>query len=313
MSSKERGQSPLATVLIPAYNPGSQLLEASVCSALLQDYAALEVLIVDDGSTDGSPSAVVARVADDRVRLVRQQNAGLAAALNFGLSEARGEVVVRLDADDLASPARVSKQVNALNNPDIGIVGGQIRRTVAGEALSVSRFPLGHAEIMQGLRQRSHVLSHPAVAFRRADAIALGGYWDYGVSEDWDFFLRMGESKQLCNLNEVVLDYRFHAESINGRQLATVRRNMRLAVENHHRRIGGLSSLTPDEFRVEMSAWDRLTCSREVFSLSHYRKHLQARASERRATALVHLGLSASAWPEQTLRRLSAHWMRDAP
>ena len=105
---------PLVSVVVPAYNAERWLAKA-VASALGQTYPAVEVVIVDDGSSDGT-LAVARRLAGDRVRVVAQDNAGACVARNRGLAEARGELVKFLDADDALAPDAVETQVAAIGS-----------------------------------------------------------------------------------------------------------------------------------------------------------------------------------------------------
>lgn len=112
---------PLVSVVIPAYNAAATL-PATLDSVLAQTYPRIEIIVVDDGSRDGTPD-VLARYAP-RVRGVRQDNGGLAAARNAGLAAARGEFIALLDADDLCEPERIGAQAALLfGRPDIVLAG----------------------------------------------------------------------------------------------------------------------------------------------------------------------------------------------
>jgi glycosyltransferase involved in cell wall biosynthesis len=116
---------PAVSVIMPAYNVETYVGDA-LRSALAQTFADLEVLVVDDGSTDGT-AAVVAEIAagDSRVRLVRQPNRGLAGARNTGLRSARGDVFALLDSDDLWEPGFLEAQMAILQaRPEVDIVTG---------------------------------------------------------------------------------------------------------------------------------------------------------------------------------------------
>src|SRR4051812_34766818 len=139
---------PLVSVLIPVYNGGRFLL-ASVQSALAQTYRDPEVLVLDDGSTDGAVDDLLAAVSDPRLRVLRHPNRGLSATLNRGIQEAEGELLARLDADDLAHASRIERQVEAmLADPSLVLVGGQVVRLVAdADRQSTSAFPMSHEAI----------------------------------------------------------------------------------------------------------------------------------------------------------------------
>jgi glycosyltransferase involved in cell wall biosynthesis len=110
---------PLVTCIVPVYN-GETYLAAALDSIFAQDHRPLEVIVVDDGSTDRS--AATARSYGDLVRVVERPNAGAPAARNTGLEEARGEYVTFLDSDDLYRPAKISTQLRFLvEHPEIDL------------------------------------------------------------------------------------------------------------------------------------------------------------------------------------------------
>jgi glycosyltransferase involved in cell wall biosynthesis len=118
----------LVSVVIPAYNRSTLLIEA-VNSVLAQSYSAHEVVIVDDGSTDGTREAVAARFgANPKVRYFRQENAGVSAARNRGLREAAGEFIALLDSDDAWLPGKLEAQLAVLRLwPEAGMVWTDMR------------------------------------------------------------------------------------------------------------------------------------------------------------------------------------------
>jgi glycosyltransferase involved in cell wall biosynthesis len=295
---------PAVSVILPAYNAGEYLIPA-VRSVLDDGEADLELRVLDDGSSDGSVDALLAAVDDPRLVVVRQENRGLAATLNRGFAEARGEFLARMDGDDQTVPGRFAAQLAYLrSHPDVVLVGGQIERLVDGRSESESRFPESHDEIVSGLVAGRHVVCHPSVMLR-ADAVReVGGYWEHGVSEDWDLFLRLAEHGRLANIDRIVLRYRFHDSGINAGSMGKVRRNIRLAVENHRRRLSGHPELTPEQLWREIGLLGRLEVDLQTRSLTLYRRALQEKAAGRRISAAVGLLGAAVLWPQQALHRL---------
>jgi glycosyltransferase involved in cell wall biosynthesis len=298
---------PIVSVILPAYNAGEYLIPA-VRSVLADGYDDLELRVYDDGSTDGSVEALLAAVDDPRLVVVRQENRGLAATLNRGFAEARGRYLARMDGDDQVVPGRFAAQAAYLDaHPDVVLVGGQIERLVDGRTESESRFPPTHDEIVAGLLAGRHVVCHPSVMIRAAAIQQVGGYWEHGVSEDWDLFLRLAEQGRLANIDRTVLRYRFHDSGINASSMEKVRRNIRLAVENHRRRLAGKPELTPAQLWAEIGPLGRFDVRMQTRSLTLYRSALQAKASGRRATAAVSLLGAAALWPQQALHRIRTH------
>lgn len=302
--------SPNVTVILPTFNAGD-FLRPAVESILGQTYRDFELLLIDDGSTDDSVESLASSTETERLRIIRQPNLGLAATLNRGLHEARGKLIARMDADDIADKDRLRSQADRfLTQPDLVLLGGQIRRVAEGHVLSISNFPCTHTEILNGLLNRAHVLSHPAVMYRREAAIEVGGYWTTGLSEDWDLFLKLSDVGSLANLPDPVLDYRYHVDSINSRTLREVRTNIRLAIENHNRRRGNKPELTPAEFQKSLTRTTRMALQAEIASLSLYRSSLSHRAQGHAVRARACLAVCVALWPRQALRRLKSKTFR---
>lgn len=186
-------QSPITvSVVLPVYNDEHHVAHA-VRSALAQTGVSLEVVVVDDGSSDGT-AEVLATLADPRVKVVRlPQNVGLTAALNRGLAEASGELIARLDADDLALPGRLAAQAALFaDDPSVVLSACAYTRVLpSGAVQRQSTPPLTHGALAMAAWSGNR-LCHSAVMFRRSIALELGGYrreW-YPV-EDFDLWLRM--------------------------------------------------------------------------------------------------------------------------
>jgi glycosyltransferase involved in cell wall biosynthesis len=197
---------PLATMVIAVYN-GERTLGRAIESALAQLYEPLEVIVVDDGSTDASPE--IAR-SFERVRCVQQQNRGPSAARNRGLEEARGEYVAFLDADDEALPVRMSLQVGfMLEHPEVGCTLARQEVVDGGPPPAwVGRDPtfgdLAGIPLMSLVARRSLLLD-------------LGGF-DVAlrIAEDRDLLVRMRERGiQIEVIPEIVLKRHFHGGNLS--------------------------------------------------------------------------------------------------
>jgi glycosyltransferase involved in cell wall biosynthesis len=118
----ESRNAPLVSAVVPVYN-GERLIARSLASAAAQTYSNLEIIVIDDGSTDGSAAVVeTAAAADNRIRFFQQPNSGVSASRNFGVAQAKGEFIAPLDADDLWHPEKISRQVAAMQaSPSIGL------------------------------------------------------------------------------------------------------------------------------------------------------------------------------------------------
>ncbi|MGC8960616.1 MAG: glycosyltransferase family 2 protein [Chloroflexia bacterium] len=194
-----RSTCPRVSVVIAAYN-AAPFLEEAIDSILHQTFPDLELIVVDDGSTDETPQ-ILDRYADSRIiRLRNETNQGVARARNGGNAVARGEYLAVQDADDLSTPDRVEKQVAFLDaHPEIGLVGSQ--GILFGEGASTRlQVPLHNTEI-QALLLGENCLLHSSLMMRREVFEAAGGYDEtYAAAEDYDLVLRIAERACVANL-----------------------------------------------------------------------------------------------------------------
>ena len=164
------------SVLLPLYN-GEAYIREAVESVLAQTWRDFELLILDDGSRDGS-LAIVQEIArrDPRVRVIARENRGLTETLNELLTVARGQLIARMDADDVCLPDRFARQVAFLDaNPGVVCVGGDIEMIdERGRFLTALTMPEGDEEI-QRLAITGHVpISHPTVMMRAGVLYTMG-------------------------------------------------------------------------------------------------------------------------------------------
>jgi glycosyltransferase involved in cell wall biosynthesis len=208
---------PAVTVLMPVYNADRYVAEA-VRSILDQTFRDFEFLIIDDGSTDRSPE-ILAEYAgrDGRIRLLRRENRGLLATLNELIGLAQGEILARMDADDIAMPRRFERQLAFLrSHPEVVAVGSRaVMIDPDGDELFEMCDEQTHDEIDgANMRGKGGALLHPAVMMRAAAVRSVGGYrTEFHLSEDMDLWLRLAEVGQLHNIQEILLKYRQHVSS----------------------------------------------------------------------------------------------------
>jgi hypothetical protein len=203
---------PQVSVIMPVYNGGAQLGRA-IDSILQQTFDDFELVIVDDGSTDDTPT-VLRRMssADQRVRIICGRHAGLVAALNEGCANARGTYLARMDADDVAMPDRLGAQVRQMAaNPRLGVLGGAVTVVDASDrVLYQMRYPTRDSAIRKTL-PTDCPFAHPAVMMRRSVFERTGGYRPAFVhAEDYDLWLRIAEHCEMANLDRSVLRYQVH-------------------------------------------------------------------------------------------------------
>ncbi|MCK6601560.1 MAG: glycosyltransferase [Bacteroidetes bacterium] len=208
-------QAPLVTVLIPVFN-AEETLAASLSSILNQTYRNLEILLINDGSTDGS-DALIHTFTDKRIRyIVNPDNIKLPATLNKGLNLAKGKYICRMDADDLSFPERIEKQVRFMEeNPNIGVSGTWMQMRVSGRTV---RFPITHDEIRTAMIVRCP-LAHPSVILRKRvlEESGLTYNTEFPSAQDFDLWQRLSLITQLANIPEVLLEYNNHTGQISNK------------------------------------------------------------------------------------------------
>ena len=229
------GEVTRVSVLLPLYN-GEAYIREAVESVLAQTRRDFELLILDDGSRDGS-LAIVQEIArrDPRVRVISRENRGLTETLNELLAAARGELVARMDADDVCLPDRFERQLAFLDaHPEVVCVGGDpVMIDDRGRLLTVLELPVEDAEIQAKALVGHAPLFHPAAMIRRAALERIGGYrHEFWPAEDLDLWLRLGEIGALANLRGPVLRYRLHGASVSGTQLERQRAAARRCCES---------------------------------------------------------------------------------
>lgn len=212
---------PLISVIMAVFNC-EQFLTESLRSVVEQSEVDFELLILDDGSTDGSRNVIDSFcAAEDRIRCVEHPggvNRGLARSLNVLISEAKGRFIARMDGDDVCCPNRFRAQLEFMrSNPDVVAVGCQcdvIDRS--GNRVGQIRRPVTHDEIEHKFFNGGGGIMHPAAMIRAEGLRSIGGYDEtLRYAQDMDLFLRLGEIGRLANLSETALKYRWHAGQIS--------------------------------------------------------------------------------------------------
>jgi len=208
---------PLVTVLMPVYN-GERDLQKAVDSILGQTFRDFEFLIINDGSRDGSGD-LLNSLSDARIRVVHQENHGLAATLNIGLALSRGRYIARQDQDDLSRPERLASQVAYLEaNPECALLGTAAEIWVGDEPTERAHdHPTSHAELAF-LLLFNNPFVHSSVMFRKDAVQSIGGYSTDPARqppEDFELWSRMARHFRVANLPDRLLVYREVPQSMS--------------------------------------------------------------------------------------------------
>jgi glycosyltransferase involved in cell wall biosynthesis len=215
---------PLVSVVLPCYD-AERFLAQALESLLGQTYDRLEVLAIDDGSSDGTPRILEEFAArDERVRSLRNpENQGVIATLNRGVSEARGAIVARMDADDVAAPTRIERQVEVLaGRPEIDLVGTGVEVVDGGTGRRLRPRPVRC--LGPGGARFAALFTTPAMHMTiaaRAETMRAhpyGGTPDSLHTEDYEMFARMlDEGSGICNIDEPLMTVRSDPGSVSAR------------------------------------------------------------------------------------------------
>lgn len=199
---------PAVSVLMGVRDGAPWVVDA-VESILGQSFGDLELIVVDDGSTDDTP-VLLARIQDPRLAVERQAPAGLTRALVRALARARAPLIARLDADDVARADRLAQQTAYLaSHPDIGLLGSAARVVDAsGREAGEIRPPEGDAALRRALIRRNPFV-HSSIVARRLLVVRAGGYDPaFPVAQDYDLWLRLAPLTRLGNLPEPLVTRR---------------------------------------------------------------------------------------------------------
>lgn len=210
---------PLVSVIIPCFNVAATVEEA-VDSILSQTYENIEVIVVDDGSTDDTYAILCSlKDRDDRVTVLKNtENMKIVGTLNRGIDHSSGLYIARMDGDDYKYPDAIEKQVRFMeDNPKVSIVGGSIEICDADmRVLHKREYPLSDADVRKKMFRYSP-FAHPAVMIRAA---ALDDErYELNWAEDYDLYFRLGIKGEFANLKDCLLRLRTHRGSVSQSKL----------------------------------------------------------------------------------------------
>lgn len=221
---------PLISVILPVYNAEKYVREA-VESVLAQTFSNFELIVINDGSTDGSGAILRDLAANDhRIMLVERPNRGLVSTLNEGIELARAEIIARMDADDIALPERFAEQYRRMSEaPNLGVLGSfTVLIDAEGKTIRQGDYPVSEGDVSAFL-EAGCPFAHPSVFMRKEAALAAGGYRRaFSHAEDYDLWLRIHEAGYaLGNIPKPLLKYRVHDTNVSlvhreQQELATV-------------------------------------------------------------------------------------------
>jgi glycosyltransferase involved in cell wall biosynthesis len=252
------GEIPKVTFLIPVYNAMPHLKE-TISSVFRQTLRNFEAVIINDGSTDGS-GEYLDSIKDSRISVIHQGNEGYVAALNRGVAQVKTDYFARLDADDIAKPTRLERQLAFLEtHPDVAVVGSRMRYIFLrcrefSVGASGFRFrpeygpPMKNPPYWDPVKD-GETIPHPSATIRRTAFEAVGGYRNIAPSEDIDLWLRLRDAGyKLACLPEVLLLYRVGIKSESNKRFIRQLHLLKFAKYCHECRVMGQEELSPEDY-----------------------------------------------------------------
>lgn len=211
---------PLVSVIIAVYN-GELYIEKCVRSILEQTYENLEIVIIDDCSSDSTNLIIndLSKYSNFEIRIYKNKiNLGLTKSLNIAAEKAKGEWLARLDADDISKKDRIKTQVNfAIQNTQYSIIGSSCDFiNEEGEYLFSKYYPTNHYQIKLALEKAGAFFPHSSVLINRRVFHELGGYNIYmKYSQDFELWLRASSKFKIFSISEPLVSIRIHSKRIS--------------------------------------------------------------------------------------------------
>ncbi len=295
----------LVTVVLPVHNAGPYL-PAAINSLFTQSLRELELIVIDDGSSDGSGEYLEA-LKHPHLTVVRQVQQGVGAARSYGLALCKTKYLALMDADDISLPDRLSTQVAFLQaNPDCVMLGTQIDFLIGETIQKGLPCATRHEEIERRLSSGGGIV-YPTVVVRTDIAHSVGGFRLKGAGEEYDFCLRMSERGTVSNLPRVLYQYRLHRSSISMTKKVDLLRGAAYAKKTALQRRSGLCEMSFEEFgRLwEKRGFSEMLLERvRVMSNMSYRFARINIAEGRRAVGVLQMAVAAGLDPVLAITHL---------
>ncbi|WP_341936699.1 glycosyltransferase family 2 protein [Marinimicrobium sp. C2-29] len=233
---------PLVSVIMPTYN-NAELIGETIDSVRAQTYQNLEIIVVDDGSTDNTEEVIKELMqTDTRVHYKKIANSYSPTARNIGFKMAHGDYVASIDSDDLWPATKIEMQLEALNNnPDAVVVGCVQRFTEDSEGNkefgTISCPPSQAGDYVHNLLSMDHQqMVNLNTLFAKRSTICADGLWDPEVwtAHDWEVWIRLAKKYPFIHTNEVLQHYRKHHSSVTGQHKWKTALKYQLLVVDRH-------------------------------------------------------------------------------
>jgi glycosyltransferase involved in cell wall biosynthesis len=308
-SISSNGAKPQVSVIMPVLN-AKPFLQESIGSIIFQSFRQFELIIVDNGSTDGSREYAES-FPDERIRVLTESQPGAAHAINTGIAASRADLLAIMDADDVAAKDRLAIQVAYMReHPDTVLLGTRFAFLVGKKVVPVAPPLVHHREIRKALLQSIPAICNGTNMFRAVAAKRVGGHRINGPAHDLDFFLRMSEIGFVHNLSATLYQYRLHESNSTSAEAASMREHQMFAVACAISRDAGLPEPAFADFHREWSARPfpaKLSDLAAYLSVQLYRHAIVQRADGKFLSPGLAVICSAVLNPRQLMWRIKRH------
>jgi glycosyltransferase involved in cell wall biosynthesis len=295
-------RAPKVSVIMPLYNT-IQFVGEAIDSILSQSFEDFELILVDNGSTDGSREYAMS-LSDNRIRVITESVRGPGTATNAGFAAGRAELFATMDSDDIAHPERLRLEVEFMDaHPEVVLLGTRFAFRVGSETVPVPPQPRDHHQIRRALMQGQPVICNPTTMARARAVSAVGGHHGPGPGADFDFFLRMSEVGKLHNLPALLHYYRLHEGSTSIVGMKQTKREHAYGLACAAAR--AKSACEPDVHDFgrrwsRRSAFARARESADCKALVLYRRAIVSRARHQWLRSVATIGAAALLNPSRT-------------
>ncbi|MEP6465884.1 MAG: glycosyltransferase [Parafilimonas sp.] len=268
---------PLVSVVIPCFN-AEKFVEAAVRSIMQQSYTNLEIITIDDCSTDNTLSILKKLSLKDAriVLLTNEKNLGIVSTLNKGIHTARGKYIARMDADDISVAERISMQVQYLEaNNNVAMCGANyIMIDEKGNKTGSLKFPQ-HDENIKAELLFYCPFCHPTVMMRKDIFNTIDVYQQSLVpAEDYELWIRVAEKFSVENLPDFLLYYRWHGNNITISKKQEQYEALQMAVENNLSSFGFAENFLSYHLKFLAGLWYEKTSAKEINGFTYWKKDL---------------------------------------
>jgi glycosyltransferase involved in cell wall biosynthesis len=205
----------MISILLPVYNV-EKYIKQSINSILRNSYKNLELLIINDGSTDNTEE-IIKCFSDERIKYFKKSNSGLIETLNYGIKKCNNSIIMRMDGDDLIHSKKIENQLHFFKKSGsilVGTLGYLIDYN--GVKTGKINLPLNHKGIVNSMLKVSSGFIHPSVMFYKDALLKVGGYnTNFKHAEDFDLFLKLSKIGKISNLNERLIYLRKHENNVS--------------------------------------------------------------------------------------------------